>query len=84
MKLVFNEKSLKQLRKITQQDQQRIIGKLEYYASFDNPLSFSKTMVRSNLGEFRFRIGDYRVIFEINESNTIRVLKIGHRRDIYK
>jgi mRNA interferase RelE/StbE len=35
------------------------------------------------LGEYRFRIGDYRVIFDI-EGNEIVVLRVGHRREIYK
>jgi len=34
---------------------------------------------------WRIRIGDYRVIYEIDDGNkTVTVLHIGHRRDIYK
>lgn len=32
---------------------------------------------------FRLRVGDYRVIFEIS-GNTILILKVGHRRNIYE
>ena len=32
---------------------------------------------------FRLRVGDYRVIFEV-ESNTIFILKVGHRKNIYE
>ncbi|NCS90056.1 MAG: hypothetical protein COZ25_02665 [Ignavibacteria bacterium CG_4_10_14_3_um_filter_37_18] len=35
------------------------------------------------MGTFRFRIGDYRAIVDIEE-NKIIVLKVGHRKDIYK
>jgi len=32
---------------------------------------------------YRLRVGDYRIIFEI-QSNTITILKIGHRKNIYE
>ncbi|MDH4220892.1 MAG: type II toxin-antitoxin system RelE/ParE family toxin [Candidatus Aminicenantes bacterium] len=35
------------------------------------------------MGGYRFRIGDYRVIFDI-EGNEIGVLRVGHRREIYR
>jgi len=35
------------------------------------------------LGTYRFRIGDYRVIFDI-EGKDIVALRVGHRRDIYR
>jgi mRNA interferase RelE/StbE len=36
-------------------------------------------------GSFRVRIGDYRVIDEIDErSRVIAIVRIGHRRDVYR
>jgi len=35
------------------------------------------------LGQYRFRIGDYRVVFDI-EGDTLFVLDVGHRKDIYR
>jgi len=35
------------------------------------------------LGTYRFRIGDYRVIFDIEEKEIV-VLRVGHRKDIYR
>jgi mRNA interferase RelE/StbE len=46
-------------------------------------LRFAEKISDPILGEYRFRIGDYRVIFDIEE-NEIVVLKVGHRREIYK
>ncbi len=37
----------------------------------------------SSLGSYRFRIGDFRVIFDI-EKDEIVVLRVGHRREIYR
>jgi mRNA-degrading endonuclease RelE of RelBE toxin-antitoxin system len=41
---------------------------------------------KSPLGPYRFRIGDYRAIFDVDENNNIKILlilTIGHRKDIY-
>jgi mRNA interferase RelE/StbE len=35
------------------------------------------------LGAYRFRIGDYRVVFDL-EGDEIVILRVGHRRDIYR
>ncbi len=35
------------------------------------------------IGTYRFRIGDYRVIFDIYGEDIV-ILRIGHRRSIYK
>lgn len=41
-------------------------------------------MEPKNLGYYRLRIGKYRVIFEYPDQDTIRLLKIDSRDDIYK
>lgn len=48
-----------------------------------NPLAFAEPLKDSELGSYRFRIGDYRVIFDL-EHDEIVVLRVGHRRDIYR
>ena len=43
-----------------------------------------KGLIENKLGEWRYRIGDYRVICEIQDEKIIvLVLEIGHRRNIY-
>jgi mRNA interferase RelE/StbE len=49
----------------------------------DNPLQYAERLTDPELGGYRFRIGDYRVIFDM-ESNDIVVLRVGHRKEIYK
>ncbi|MDO9579382.1 MAG: type II toxin-antitoxin system RelE/ParE family toxin [Bacteroidales bacterium] len=49
----------------------------------DNPLQYAERLTNSELGGYRFRSGDYRVIFDI-EGNDIVVLRAGHRKEIYK
>ena len=51
----------------------------------ENPKRFGKALT-GNLKEFwRYRIGDYRLVCEIQENNlTIIAIKVSHRRDVYK
>lgn len=80
-KILFTHTSLKDLENIDKSTQKRIAAKLKEYSAA--PLKYSKKLINSNLGSYRFRIGDYRVIFDIEEENIV-ILKIGHRKNIYK
>ena len=46
-------------------------------------MKYAIKLSNKNIGSYRFRIGDYRIIFDI-DGNDIVILKIGHRREIYK
>src|SRR5699024_9935109 len=50
-----------------------------------NPRKHGKSLSANRAGEWRYRIGDYRLIAHIDDEKvTILVLEIGHRREIYK
>jgi len=49
----------------------------------EDPLRHAEKLTQSKLGSYRFRIGDYRVVFDL-EGDEIIVLRVGHRREIYK
>ncbi len=80
---VFNPQALKILQKLPKDIQKRIIKKLDYFISSTNPLTFAESLINYDIGQYRFRIGDYRVIFDL-EDQTIIILTLGNRRDIYK
>lgn len=48
-----------------------------------DPLRHAEKLSHSDLGSYRFRVGDYRVVFDL-EGEEIVVLRVGHRREIYK
>ena len=79
----FTDIALKQLSKLPKETAQRILDKLDYYCSSKHPLRYADFLTDSRLGSFRFRIGDYRVVFDI-EDESIVVLAVGHRKSIYK
>ncbi len=79
--LVYTRRAVKDIQKLDSESKERIGKTLLRYK--DNPLIYAEKLTDSQLGTYRFRIGDYRVIFDI-EGNEIAVLRAGHRREIYK
>ena len=50
-----------------------------------NPFQQGKPLVGDKSGLWRYRVGDYRLICEVQQEKVvILVVEIGHRRDIYK
>ena len=83
MRVIFTRSAFRQFQKLSCNVQKRIDEKLCFYLDQKDPLQFAELLRDSRFGNWRFRIGDYRVLFDV-EGNKIIVLKIGHRRDIYK
>lgn len=48
-----------------------------------DPVAFGKPLRYSLKGARRLRVGDYRVIYRVEPPETVLVVKIGHRRDVY-
>ena len=80
-KVVFTQRALKDLENIDRGVQNRIATKLKEYAK--DPIKYSRKLTHSKIGGYRFRIGDYRVVFDIG-GNDVVILRIGHRKSIYK
>lgn len=79
----FTDSAKKQFKKLPRDIQKRIVNKLEFFISQEDVLRFAETLTDSKLGHFRFRIGDYRVVFDLEE-NILVIHDIGHRREIYR
>ena len=84
-RIVFTERAKKQLKKLDKYTDSLIIGWLEKnIEGCENHRIHGKGLVENKSGQWRYRIGDYRVICEIQDAEIIvLVLEVGHRRDIY-
>jgi len=85
--VTYTKKAIKDLRSIEVKIAQRIIGKIFEYSKTENPLKFAKKLKGSILGDYRFRIGDYRAVFDIDAKGNVKILVImtvKHRKDVYK
>lgn len=83
MQFFFKGIANKEFKKLSFSVRVRILEKLQFYSIQQNPLEFAESLKSSEYGNWRFRIGDYRVIFDL-EDDKIIILKIGHRKNIYK
>ena len=85
-KVVFSKKAKKQLKKLDKHISALILGWLEKnIQGCENPRVHGKGLVENKSGQWRYRVGDYRIICEIKDSEVlILVLSIGHRREIYE
>lgn len=80
-RFVYTHRAVKDIQKLEPSIKKRIGESLLRYEQ--EPLSYAKKLTDCKLGSYRFRIGDYRVIFDL-EGDQIVVLRVGHRSRIYK
>lgn len=80
-RLVYTHKAVKDIQKLEPSVKKRIGESLQRYEK--EPLSYAIRLTDSRLGSYRFRIGDYRVVFDL-EGDQIVILRVGHRSRIYK
>ncbi len=80
-KLNFDEEAIKFLDKLPRDISKRIFKKIQ--DAKENPHHYFIKL--TNRQEYKLRVGEYRVIADINDSEiTIYVITIGHRSNIYK
>jgi len=80
-KIVFTKRAMRDISKLEPEIKEKLGDALRRYG--EDPLNYARKMVDPSLGNYRFRIGDYRVIFDI-EGDEIIVLRVGHRKEIYR
>ena len=80
-KLIYTQRAERDLAKLDIKTKERIGKTLLRFQ--EEPLKYAEKFSDPILGSFRFRIGDYRIIFDIGESEIV-VLRVGHRKEIYR
>ena len=81
--VVYQPSAERQLRKLPRALQRRILNKTDTLAIDPLPHGVEKLSGESDL--WRIRIGDYRVIYHLRHKQLlVLVLKIGHRREVYR
>jgi mRNA interferase RelE/StbE len=81
--LIIPKPIQKQLKNLPKETYPRIIEKIRQLSSEPRPLGTKKLKGIEN--EYRIRMGDYRVRYEIDDkTSTILILSCRHRRDAYR
>ena len=82
-KLFIDDKVIKDLKQIDKLWQKKIIEVINTKI-VENPY-LGKPLVGNLSAYYRLRVADYRIVYEINDDKVVViVIKIGHRKDIYK
>lgn len=83
--VVFTEKATKEFSKLDKYTQKIILNWIEKnLEGTENPRLHGKALVANRSGQWRYRVGDYRIIVNIEDDRlVILVINVGHRREIY-
>ena len=80
--IFFKESVWKDLRKISKGDLTRILSRIENLGDDPRPMGYEKL---TGLELYRVRQGTYRIVYSIQENElTVWVIKVGHRKDVYR
>ena len=79
MKVELKPQAIKDLRGLQKQEAARIAAKL---AELENGLTGNIKRLTNFTPEYRLRVGNYRVLFEVGEA-TVIVYRVMHRKHVY-
>ena len=74
-------RAMKDLRRISKPDAARVVDALE---KLEDDLAGDVKRLTAFAPEYRLRVGDYRVLFEIDQNNHVVVYRVRHRRESYR
>ena len=80
--IVFKQSVAKDFRQIPKKDVQRILKRIDSLSEDPRPAGVDKL---SGDEKYRIRQGNYRILYTIeDEIITVTIVKVGHRRDVYR
>jgi mRNA interferase RelE/StbE len=81
-KLTIKKSAEKELKDIPKKDANRIVRRIQSLAGKPRPAGSKKLLAQTY---YRIRQGDYRIVYSIDDPNcVVDIIKIGHRREIYR
>lgn len=85
-RLEFSKRADKQLSKMDSGVRRIIVSwLLKNIDGCEDPRAHGKGLTSNRSGEWRYRVGDYRILCEIRDNDlVVLAIEIGHRREVYK
>jgi mRNA interferase RelE/StbE len=81
--LLYKKPAVKDIQSLSSQVRKRLGIKLEFFVAQENPLDFAEPLTKPADAQYRYRVGDYRILFDVEDHNII-VLRVQHRREVYR
>jgi len=76
-------RAIKSIAKLPRKEQQRVRAAIELLA--DEPRPPACVALPGEDSAYRVRVGDYRIVYEVIDTRlVIQVVRVGHRRDVYR
>ncbi len=84
--VTFSKQALKDLKKLDKPTAALILGWIrKNLEGCDNPFAHGKGLTANRSGQWRYRVGDYRLLAEIQEGKlVILMLTVWHRSQVYQ
>jgi mRNA interferase RelE/StbE len=84
-KIEWDSKALKEAQKLDKNARKKIVEYLENRVLVSqDPYQFGKPLKGDKSGFWRYRVGDYRILCQIeNQALIVLVIAVGHRKNIY-
>lgn len=82
-KLLYKKAAVKGIQSLSSQIRRRLGIKLEFFIDQENPLDFAEPLTKPADAQYRYRVGDYRILFDV-EDHDIIILRVQHRREVYR
>jgi mRNA interferase RelE/StbE len=82
-RLLYKKSAVKDIQSLSTQIRRRLATKLVFFAGQENPLDFAEPLTKPADAQYRYRVGDYRILFDVEEHNIV-VLRVQHRREVYR
>ncbi|MBR4855441.1 MAG: type II toxin-antitoxin system RelE/ParE family toxin [Bacteroidaceae bacterium] len=81
----YSAKAVKELKKLDKHTRMLILSWIEKnLVGCENPRAHGKGLTANRSGQWRYRVGDYRILANIQDDKVvILVLGVGHRREVY-
>jgi mRNA interferase RelE/StbE len=80
-KILYTKTAFTDIKQLDVVVKKRIKKKIEIFSK--DPITYAKKLIHFSIGSYRWRIGDYRIIFDIDGKNIV-ILRVKHRRESYK
>ncbi|MBZ9675837.1 type II toxin-antitoxin system RelE family toxin [Mesorhizobium sp. ES1-1] len=82
----FTQRARKDIERLSTKDQRRILNFLSgRVLEHPDPKALAKRLVGTKEEAWRFRVGDYRIIVQFQDSRlVVLVVEIGNRREVYR
>ena len=83
--VLFSKEALKELKKLDKYTASLILGWVrKNLEGCEDPRAHGKGLTANQSGKWRYRVGNYRLLAEIQDKNIcILIIKVGHRSEVY-